>query len=70
METALAILMALGIYLVGPAVLGFAIAGIFILVDRRARRAQQAKSLEEAVEELEHVVAEAKLEEHAKTTTH
>ena len=70
METFLAVLMAIGIYLVAPALLAFAIAGIFIMVDQRAKRAKQARSLEEAVEELEQVVAEAKLEEHAETAAH
>jgi len=69
METFLAVLMALGIYLVGPMILGFTIVGILYLADRYIRRAKQAKKLEEAVEDLEQVVAEAKYEEHAKTLT-
>ena len=40
METVLAILMVLGIFLVIPIVIGFAIAGVYIL---RARRAHQRK---------------------------
>jgi uncharacterized membrane protein (DUF485 family) len=40
METVLAILMVLGIFLVAPMVVAFAIAGVYIL---RARRAHQRK---------------------------
>ena len=48
METALAILMVLGIFVGVPALIGFAIAGVYILRDRRVRRAEHAKALEEA----------------------
>ncbi|RLC69929.1 MAG: hypothetical protein DRI26_08125 [Chloroflexi bacterium] len=44
METTLAILMALGIYLGIPLAIGFVIGGIFILSDRRAKRAERAKA--------------------------
>ena len=60
METFLAVLMALGIYLVGPAILGFAIGGIFVWLDIRAKR----KRVEQAK-----VAAEAEVEELAKTQT-
>jgi len=48
METTLAILMVLGIFVGIPAVIGFAIAGIYMLGDRRVRRAKRAKALAEA----------------------
>ena len=51
METALAILMVLGIFVGIPAVIGFTIAGIFIFSDRRARRAERAKALGERLPE-------------------
>jgi len=44
METVLAILMALGIYLVIPVLIGFAMVGIFILGGRRARRDERARA--------------------------
>jgi len=53
METLLAILMVLGIYLVLPTILGFAIGGIYILSDRRAKRAERAKAAAEAEVEAE-----------------
>ena len=42
METVLAILMVLGIFLVAPMVIGFAIAGVYILRARRAHRRKPA----------------------------
>ena len=55
METTLAILMTLGIFLGVPMLIGFTIGGIFILSDRRAVRAERAKaSAEVKVEELAH----------------
>ena len=51
METTLAILMVLGIFVGIPALIGFAIAGTYILSDRRVRRAEHAKALEKAVAE-------------------
>lgn len=48
METTLAILMVLGIFIGIPAVIGFAVAGVYILSDRRARRAERVKVLGEA----------------------
>jgi len=44
METALAILMVLGIFVGIPLVIGFAIVGFFVLSDRRARRAKLAEA--------------------------
>ncbi len=46
METTLAILMVLGIFVGIPALIGFAIAGTYILGDRRVRRAEHAKAKE------------------------
>jgi len=46
MEIALAILMVLGIFVGIPALIGFAIAGTYILSGRRVRRAQPAKAVE------------------------
>jgi len=43
METALAILMVLGIFVGIPLVIGFAIVGLFVLTDRRALRAKRAE---------------------------
>jgi hypothetical protein len=51
METTLAILMALGIFLVGPALIGFALVGALYLFGRPELRAQRAKAVEEAVAE-------------------
>ncbi|MFC2071238.1 hypothetical protein ACFLUU_00760 [Chloroflexota bacterium] len=45
METALAILMVLGIFIGIPALIGFTIAGIYILGDRRAHRATRAQTI-------------------------
>lgn len=59
METTLAVLMALGIFLVGPALIGFGILGVAILSGKRALRAQRARALEEA----DRVLAEARAEE-------
>jgi hypothetical protein len=41
METTLAILMVLGIFVGVPAVIGFAIAGVYALTGRRAVRAKR-----------------------------
>jgi flagellar biosynthesis component FlhA len=65
METTLAVLMVLGIFVGIPAVIGFAIAGMYILSDRRARRAERVQSLTEAVTAAEDMVAEAKREQSA-----
>ena len=63
METTLAILMVLGIFVGIPAVIGFAIAGVYILSDRRVRRAERAQTLEEAVHAAEDMVTEAAREQ-------
>ena len=47
METTLAILMVLGIFVGIPAVIGFTIAGIYVLSARRAVRAERAEALAE-----------------------
>lgn len=49
METTLAILMVLGIFVGIPAVIGFAIAGMYILGDRQAVRAERAKARAEGL---------------------
>ena len=54
METVLAILMVLGIFVGIPALIGFAIAGTYVLIDRRVRRAERAKAVEEMVAEALH----------------
>lgn len=70
METALAILMVLGIFVGIPALIGFAIAGVYILSDRRVRRAERAKAVEEMVAEaLYEKPAEAHVEAVAKEAT-
>ena len=48
MGTTLAILMVLGIFIGIPAVIGFAIAGMFVLKDRRVRATKSTKALEES----------------------
>lgn len=48
METTLAILMVLGIFIGIPAVIGFAIARAYILKDHQVRRAGRGKGVEEA----------------------
>ncbi len=50
METALATLMVLGIFVGIPAVIGFAIAGMYIMSGRRVRRAERAEALGAATE--------------------
>ena len=70
METALAILMVLGIFVGIPALVGFGIAGMYIRSDRRVRRAERAKAVEEVVAEALHEEpAEAHVEAIAKRTT-
>jgi len=53
METTLAILMVLGIYIGIPAVIGFAIAGVFLFSDRRVRRDERVRAMAEAEAQLE-----------------
>jgi hypothetical protein len=52
METTLAVLVILGIFVGIPAVVGLAIAGMYIMSDRRVRRANRVKALETATEAL------------------
>ncbi len=52
MESTLAILMVLGIFIGIPAVIGFAIAAIYVLSDRRVRRAEHTRSSEAVAEAL------------------
>lgn len=60
METALAILMVLGIFVGIPVAIGGAIVGGYLLGDRRVRKAQHAKVLKKAVAETQEVTEEAK----------
>ena len=46
METTLAILMVLGIFVGIPAVIGLAIGGAYILRDRQVRKAGRARAME------------------------
>lgn len=58
METALAILMVLGIFVGIPVVVGGAIAGGYLAIDRRVRKAQHDKAVaetQEATKELQRV---------------
>ncbi len=48
METALAILMAIGIFVAIPCLIGVSIASVFVLKDSRVRRAKHAMAIEEA----------------------
>jgi flagellar biosynthesis component FlhA len=48
METGLAILMVLGIFVGIPALIGIAIGSMYLMSNRRVRRAERAKALEEA----------------------
>ena len=64
METTVAILMVLGIYLGIPAIIGFAIAGVYLFVDRRVRRTKRVGALAEAqLEQPAEVPGEAVVEE-------
>ena len=65
METTLALLMLLGIFVGIPVVIGFAIAGMYILSDSRARRAERAQSMIDAIAATEDMVAEAQREQTA-----
>ncbi len=51
METTLAILMVLGIFVGIPALIGFAIAGTYMRSDRRVRRAERAEAVKEPAKE-------------------
>ncbi len=51
METTLAILMVLGIFVGFPALIGIAIASVYLLSDRRARRAARVKAMAKTLEE-------------------
>lgn len=50
MELTLAILVVLGIFVGIPAIIGFTIAGGYLLVDRRAQKAKRAKAAEKEME--------------------
>ncbi len=69
METTLAVLMVLGIFVGIPAIIGFSIAGVYILGGRRVKRAKRAQSVAEAIAAVEEVVTEAQLEQATRTTT-
>jgi len=49
-ETVVAMLMVLGIFVGIPAVIGFAIAGVYVAAARRTDRAQRARLLGETAE--------------------
>ncbi len=70
METILAILMVLGIFIGIPAVIGFTIVWLYILSDRRTRRAERAKAVESITEaqpeQPAEAVAEKSKREHAR----
>ena len=70
METTLAILMVLGIFVGIPTVIGFAIAGMYILSNRRAHRAERAQSVAEAIAAAEDMVAEAQRKQPAEAVSH
>jgi len=64
METTLAILMVLGIYLGIPAVIGFAIVGVYLFIDQRVRRTKRARAMAEAqLEQPAEVPGKAVIEE-------
>ncbi len=50
MELTLAILMVLGIFVGIPAIIGFTIAGGYLLVDRRAQKTKRTKAVEKEIE--------------------
>ena len=63
METFLAVLMVLGIYLGIPFVIGFAIAGVIIFSSRRATRAKKARlqeSVEQQISAMEDLIRQAR----------
>ena len=60
METFLAILMVLGIYVGAPLVIGFTIAGVVVLRSRRAKKARPGPSVEEQIAAMEDLIAEAR----------
>ncbi len=66
METALAILMVLGIFVGIPVLIGLGIVGVVIWSDRLPRRAERAKAMEAAAEALREEPAEANGEAVAK----
>ncbi len=69
METTLAILMVLGIFVGVPALVGLIIVGVVIWSDRLPRRAERAKAMEAAVEGLGDELAETHGEAVAKEPT-
>jgi len=66
METALAILMVLGIFVGIPALIGLIIVGVVVWSDRLPRRAERAKAMEAAAEGLGDELAETSGEAVAK----
>ena len=54
METTLAILMVLGIYVAAPVVIGFALGGAVVLWTHLTKRAQQTKAAAKAEEIAQH----------------
>ena len=58
MGTTLAILMVLGIFVGIPAVIGFTIAGVYILRGQQARRVERAKAIAMTTEAVHQETAE------------
>jgi hypothetical protein len=69
METTLAVLMVLGIYVGVPLVIGFAIGGVVILGSRRATRARRAQALGEVADAVGEAIAEAEVAQSAGAVT-
>jgi integral membrane sensor domain MASE1 len=61
MEMLLAILMAIGIFIVFPLLMGFVVFGVYILSSRLTRRLQRAGAPEEAVGEVQRITKVFKL---------
>jgi len=56
MELVLAVLMALGIFLVIPVVIGFSVIGIYLLNKRRALNTEKAELWKNTVADVENIV--------------
>lgn len=61
MEMVLAILMVLGIFIGIPAVIGFAISGVYLLNERKIRKIRQIKAVKEAATITEEPIKEEDL---------
>ena len=67
MELVLAVLMALGIFLVIPVVIGFSVIGIYLLNRRRSLNTQKAQGQLHTVEDIDHVIENVEYDQHAET---